>query len=113
MLYISLALSDTMFPEGTFTKESLTPREAQEWLEINEHDIVSAANPTHTSTFDALNRKFGINLPVPEKAPTISLVPGDTILIFQARLPRLAEGERHSQETVDNAAFSFSLWSVK
>src|ERR1700742_2223249 len=110
--YISLALSDTMFPDGQFSKESMTPQEAKEWLEIYEHDIVSAANPTHTSTFDALNRKFGINLPIPEKAPTVSLVPGDTILIFQARLPRLAEGERHAQETVDNAQFSFSLWTI-
>ena|SRR2546430_2275630 len=110
--YVSLAISDTMFPEGQFKKEALSVDEAQDWLNILEHHIVSAANPSHAATIDALNRRFGIDLPVPDKAPSISLQSGDRVLVFQARLPRLAEGERHSQETVDNAAFNFSLWTI-
>jgi hypothetical protein len=108
--FISLAVSDTMFPEGTFRKRSVTAKAARDFLKSN--SVVSAANPTHASTFDALNRKFGIDLPVPDKAPQISLVSGDQVLVFQARLPRLAEGEVHSQETVDSAVFNFSLWMI-
>jgi hypothetical protein len=99
--FIGLALSDTMFPAGSF------------WLQINEHDIVSAANPSHASTFDALNRRFDIDLPVPERAPKVTLQSGDSIMVFQANLPRLVEGDRHTQDTVDNATFNFSLWTIE
>lgn len=110
--YVSLALSDTMFPEGQFKKDILLLQEAQERLEINRHNIVSAANPSHKATFNALSRRFGIDLPVPDKAPEIALQSGDRILVFQAKLPRLAEGQVHSQETVDSAEFKFSLWTI-
>jgi hypothetical protein len=111
-MYISLALSDTMFPEGKFHKESFAVDEARDWLQINEDRLISAANPTHTSTIDALNRRFEIDLPVPDKAPQVSLVSGDQIMVFQARLPRLDEGEVHSPETVNSAEFKFSLWTI-
>ena len=108
--YVSLAISDTMFPEGEFRKESLNAEQARMFLRNN--SIVSVANPSHAATFDALNRKFGIDLPVPDKAPQIALKSYDRILVFQARLPRLAEGEVHSEATVDSAVFSFSLWTI-
>ena len=84
--YVSLAISDTMFPAGRFEKESLNAEQARMFLQNNA--IVSAANPTHASTFDALNRRFGIDLPVPDKASKRSEEPDDRIPVFQARLPR-------------------------
>lgn len=108
--YVSLAISDTMFPAGELYKESMSAETAQNWLYSNQ--FVSAANPSHATTFDALSRKFGIDLPIPDRAPKVALERGDNLLVFQANLPRLAEGERHSDETVENAEFRFSLWTV-
>lgn len=108
--YVSLALSDTMFPEGGFRKAMLSTSEARFFLQRNK--VVSAANPSHKATFNALSRRFDIDLPVPDKAPEIALQSGDRILVFQAKLPRLAEGQVHSQETVDSAEFKFSLWTI-
>lgn len=107
--YVSLAISDTMFQDGTFKKQSITARNAQDWLHLTS-DIISAVNPSHAATIDVLNRKFGVDLSVPTTAPKVTLVSGDILLVCQANLPRLAEGETHSDETVENAEFRFSIW---
>jgi len=124
--YISLAVSATMFPsEGQIKMWSLTPSDVRMILNAPEDvtvisesganvqgQIVSALNPSHASTIDVIHRKFDINLPIPEKAPKVSLNVGDSVLIIQAQLPRLNEGEVHSQATVENAPISFRLWTV-
>ena len=111
--YISLAVSATMFPtEGTIHMHSVDAAQVQQI--ISQDDVISACNTSHSSTIDAIRCKFGINLPLPvsEKAPKVSLMRGESVLIIQAQLPRLAEGEVHSPETIENAAISFRLWTV-
>ncbi len=108
--FVSLAVSATMFPvNGRIMMESVSPKDVRSILES---DIVSTLNPSHVSTIEAIRRKFDINLPIPEKAPKVLLGNGDSVLIIQAQLPRLAEGEVHSDETVANAPISFRLWTV-
>jgi len=110
-VFISLAISDTMFPaECNLSKSPLSPAEVQRILG---GDVVSALNPSHASTIDVIRRKFDLDLPIPERAPKVSLQSGDALIVLQAQLPRLAEGEVHSQETVKNAQIKFSLWEVK
>jgi Domain of unknown function (DUF1874) len=110
MIYVSLAIADTMFPYGEFLKEEISPELAKNIVSTT--DVVSALNPSHKSTIDILERKFGLTLPIPEKAPKVSLQSGDQLIVFQADLPRLAQGEVHSQEVVENAVIKFSLWTI-
>lgn len=109
--YLSLAISDTMFPNGNFSKHSLSSLQAKELIEQTS-GLVTAVNPSHAATIDLINRKFDIALPVPKVAPKVQLVSGDTLIVAQANLPRLAEGKVHSQETVENAVINFSLWRI-
>lgn len=111
--YITLAISDMMFPDDcSLTKKSVSAGFVRGFVRASE-DIVSILNPSHTSTIGVIKRKFDIDLPIPEKAPKVSLQSGDQLIVLQAQLPRLAEGEVHSQETVENAAIKFSLWKVQ
>lgn len=110
--FISLAISDTMFPsEASMSKLSINPSRVNQILE--RESVVSALNPSHKSTIDVIKRKFGIDLPIPDRAPKVSLQSGDALIVVQAQLPRLAEGEVHSAETVEHAAIKFSLWKVQ
>lgn len=114
-IYISLAVSATMFPENCAIKcEPITAQTVQNILDVHpESEIVSALNPSHATTLDVIRRRYGLELPIPERAPKVSLQSGDSLVIIQANLPRLNEGERHSDETVENAPISFRFWSVK
>ncbi len=110
--YVSLAISGTMFPEDcNIEKMGISPEGMQAALKRD--NIVSALNPSHKSTIDVIRRKFGFDLPIPERAPKVSLESGDQLIVLQAQLPRLAEGEVHSQETVENAQIKFSLYQVR
>ena len=110
--FISLAISDTMFPTSAdLEKRPLTADAVRRIVESG--NIESAVNKSHTSTIDVIRRKFAINLPIPAVTPKVSLQSGDTLIVIQAQLPRLAEGEVHTPETVENARIAFSEWSVK
>src|SRR5712692_1976994 len=110
--YVSLAISGTMFPEDcNIEKMGISPEGMQAALKRD--NIVSALNPSHKSTIDVIRRKFGFDLPIPERAPKVSLESGDQLIVLQAQRPRLAEGEVHSQETVENAQIKFSLYQVR
>lgn len=113
-VFISLALSDTMFPDAcSASKRSLEPEEIRFMLEgSGNYSVVSALNPSHATTIDAIRRRFDLELPIPERAPKVQLEAGDFLVVVQAQLPRLAEGQVHSQETIDTAVFKFSLWTV-
>lgn len=110
--FISLAVSATMFPEsGSIAMAPLNPEQVKEILATE--SVESALNPSHVTTIDLIRRKFDIDLPIPDKAPKVLLGTGDSVIILQAALPRLAEGEKHNDETVNNAKISFRKWTVK
>ena len=108
--FLSLAISDTMFTDGECRRETITPADVQAALDAGAQ---RALNPSHITTIDLIKRKFGLSLPVPDKAPKIALRPGDTLIVVQANLPRLAEGQVHSDETVAHASIRFSRWTVQ
>lgn len=73
--------------------------------------LVSCANPTHKVSLDALNSRYGINVPVAEKAPKVSLETGDAIIVLQiAGLPR--ETREFTAEEVAKASFSAVKFTV-
>jgi hypothetical protein len=118
-IYVTLAISDTMFPHGCVAKKkTVSANYVKNFLRAAE-GVVSGLNPSHESTIETIKRRFDVDLPIPVKvtgqvAPKILLQAGDQLIVAQAQLPRLAEGSRfHSQEVVDQAMISFSFWSVK
>jgi len=112
-IFVSLAVSATMFPErGQIVMRETNADDIRAYLADAGADVISALNPSHASTLEVIRRKFDLALPIPERAPKVVLVPGDSLIIIQANLPRLAEGERHSDETVAGAPISFRLWNV-
>jgi hypothetical protein len=109
--YVSLAASATMFPTGgTIRTSPLTTEQIRD--RMAKVPVVSALNPSHATTVDAIRRRYDLALPVPDKAAKVQLVPGDELFIIQASLPRLAEGQVHSDETVASAPISFLRWRV-
>lgn len=111
--FISLAASATMFPsDGTIRTSALTNSGVKARMERVQ--VVSALNPSHATTIDAIRRRFDLELPLPPPgpAPKVALQPGDELFIAQATLPRLKEGDVHSQATVDAAPISFVRWRV-
>ena len=109
--FVGLAIADGMFPEtAAATRRPLTVEEAKGLIEAG---VASCCNPSHKLTLDALNTKHGIVVPVPEKAPFVSLKAGDKVIVLSARFPRrLAEGEIWTTEDVEKAMFKFGLWEV-
>jgi len=72
---------------------------------------ISCANPTHKASLDALNSRYGINVPVAEKAPKVSLETGDAIIVLQiSGLPR--ETREFTAEEVAKASFKAVKFTV-
>jgi hypothetical protein len=109
--YVGLAIADGMFQESaTAVRQPLTPDKAKELIETGGQ---SCCNPSHKSTLDALKAKFGITVPIPDKAPFVKLSVGDKVVVLSARFPRrLAEGETWTAEEIAAAEFKFGLWEV-
>lgn len=105
-IYVSLAFSLTMVPECCDIV--VKPISAEKAAKIiSSQSVVSAINPSHMTTIDTIQRKYGIALALPDYAPKVFCKSHDEIIVIQANLPRLAEGERHSPLTVEHATIQF------
>jgi hypothetical protein len=109
--YFGFAISDSMFPaSGTIIKKPLTLEEVKELIE---QGISPCLNPSHIATINAMNKKFDITVPIPDSPPKISLQANDRIIIMGVQgLPRLTDRHEYTEEEIDNAEFSFSLYQV-
>lgn len=117
--YVALAFAAGMLDEQISKQGSanpcfteLSPSEVKARLAAASEDgtLASACNPDHAGTLDALKRKFGIEVPIPEIAPQIQLHQHDRLLVLGARFKRrLKEGERYTDEEIKNAEFRFQL----
>lgn len=106
--YLSLAISDSMFPPGLHAKRALTPDEVRDILG---RGVVSCVNPAHRATVDAIQARYGLEIAVPERAEKVALAAGDRLLVCTALgLPR--ETREFTDEEIARATFAFSLWSV-
>jgi hypothetical protein len=108
--YFGFGIAPSMFPDGNITKTTLSPEEAKAVVEAG---VIPCLNPSHKASIDALGSRFGITVPIPERAPTVALVPGDRLLVMGiSGLPRLEGRHEYSSEEVAKATFTFSLWAV-
>ncbi|BBD70645.1 hypothetical protein NIES4072_70120 [Nostoc commune NIES-4072] len=109
-VYFGFAVADSMFPaEATIKKQ---PFDAT----ANKKEIESAAsccNGTHKATVEAANSRFGLNIQIPAKPPSISLGVGDSIIVMGVRnLPRLEDNRHYTDEEINSASFVFSKYTI-
>jgi len=113
MIYVGLAIADSMFPEEcTVDRLSETPEIVQALVKSQ---FVNLCNPSHKATLTALRRRHGIDLyeTLPERPPVVKLQPDDYVIVISVRgLPRLTDRHEYTDEEVAQATFSFGSWYV-
>ncbi len=121
-IYFSFAIADSMFDDDSLydhvqycdiERQRLTSEQVKEILATNT-DYISALNPQHKPTVQALAQRFGLVVKVPCLAPIISLKLYDQVIVASVRgLPRLEENRHeYTGEEIDKASFKFSSWVV-
>ena len=111
-VYFGFALADSMFSSDCVIKRIA--------LDIEEvHGLVKAGvipclNPSHVATIAAMQQRYGLAVAIPETPPKVSLGSGDSIIVMGVRgLPRLTDRHEYTQEEIDGASFSFTLYTVE
>jgi hypothetical protein len=110
--FFGFAIADSMFGgDVTIVRKVLSVEEAK--AEIAE-GVVSALNPSHKPTIDAMQARFGINIEIPAKAPMVSLKNGDSLILMSVRgLPRLEGRHEYTEDEIAKATFAFSKYTVQ
>lgn len=112
-VFFGFGIADNMFGsfEGAIQRTLLTVDAAKEIL--SQDGLNVCLNPSHALTINAMNQRFGIYLPIPEKAPLASLATGDTLIVMGVRgLPRLEGRHEYTEEEISGAVFSFSSYTL-
>ena len=112
MRFFSFAIADSMFSGNvTVARKTLTASEA---VDMVSEGVTSALNPSLAATIAAAAARFGLRPEIPETAPRVSLVVGDSLIVMGVRgLPRLgADRHEYTPEEIAGASFEFSLWEV-
>ncbi|MBP9802980.1 MAG: hypothetical protein KBD14_01580 [Candidatus Pacebacteria bacterium] len=110
--YFGFAIADSMFPgDCEVSRKSLSVAEVKELLAKG---VISCCNSSHQATIVAAEKRFGLTLEVPEKAPQVSLESGDAVIVMSVRgLARLQENRHeYTDEEIASATFAFGMWTV-
>lgn len=109
--YFGFAIADSMIPDGAILeKQGLSADEAKAMIQ----DAIPCINASHEATIYAMNQRYGINVEIPEKPPSIFLGSGDELVVMSVRgLARLTENRHYTAEEIDGATFKFSHYEVK
>jgi hypothetical protein len=117
-IIFGFGVSDSMFLQHNgqiIVRRELTPEGAQLIVAkaTEEGILVPAVNPSHKTSLEVMEKRFGISVPVPEVAPKVSLQHGDTLVLMGiSGLPRLQDRHEYTSEEVNAATFTFSAWTV-
>lgn len=106
--FFGFAVADSMFPAtATIKKEPFT---------FSKEEVESAVpilNSTHTATIAVLETQYKVKVAIPEKPPSVSLQPGDAVIVMGVRgLPRLTDRHEYTPEEIAGATFAFSKYIV-
>ena len=109
--YFGFAVADGMFPgDVEISRRWLTVDQARAYVA---HGVTPCLNPSHVATITAMRKRFGIEVEIPEKPPQVSLLPGDKLVVMSVRgLARLTDRREYTEEEIESASFSFSLYAV-
>jgi hypothetical protein len=110
-LYIGLSFSASMLSgRGNLDFQQVKLEDVKTFV-YNKTLYISCVNPSHKASLDALKIRYGIEIPIPEKAPKIMLESGDTMIVLQINgLPR--ETREFTAEEVAKATFSAVMLSI-
>jgi hypothetical protein len=110
--YFGFGLSDSMFPTSpvTISRRDISAGDVREMVRAG---VVSCLNPTHAASIAVMRERFGLDVPIPEKAPIVALVPGDSLIVMGiSGLPRLEGRHEYTSEEVAEAKFRFGLYEI-
>ena len=115
--YFGFAISGSMFKEDCNLQViHLEEDRAKQYIENSKEtgSLKVCLNPSHAATISAMQKKYGIEVEIPEVAPRCELQPGDNLLVLQVSgLPRLdATRHEYTEEEIESAQFSFISFSV-
>jgi hypothetical protein len=109
--FFGFALADGMFTGDCLIKRMVLS--CDEAKALISGGVTPCLNPSHQSTIDAMNHRFGIHVPIPEAPPKVVLQPGDAIVVMGVRgLPRLTDRHEYTPAEIAGATFSFSMYEV-
>jgi hypothetical protein len=109
--YFSFAVADGMFAgDVTVTRKIVTVEAVRELVNAG---VIPALNPSHGATIIAMQRRFGLMVEVPAKAPMVKLGLNDKLVVMSVRgLPRREGVAEYSDAEISSASFEFSVWEV-
>ncbi len=109
--FFGFGISPSMFPRAcAISKKGLTPEQAKA---VIAEGVEACLNPSHKASIDVMTQRFGIEVAIPAKAPSVKLGNGDRLLVMGVSgLPRLENRHEYTSEEVQSARFDFSLWMV-
>lgn len=109
--FFGFALADSMFSgDCAITRRALSVDEVRQLVAAG---VESCCNPSHVATIEAMRARFGLHVEIPAAPPRVSLGSGDSVIVMGVRgLPRLTDRHEYTAEEVEQASFTFSLYSV-
>lgn len=112
--YFGFAISDSMFSgagDAFIVRTPLKPYVVRAMAV--EGALMPCLNPSHKATIEAMKRRFGIEVEIPETPPKVSLGVGDAIVVMQVNgLPRLTDRHEYTEEEIAHATFTFAQYQV-
>ncbi len=110
--FFGFGIADNMFPVDAVSIHRRTI-EVEEVRRIIEEGVMPCLNPSHAETIRVMRERFGIDVPIPPKAPLVALMKGDRLLVMGVSgLPRLEGRHEYTSEEVHGAKFRFGLYEI-
>jgi len=101
-----------MFPVGKIliSRRDVSAEKVREMVKAG---VVPCLNPSHAASIAVMRDRFGIDVPIPEKAPIVALEPGDSLIVMGiSGLPRLEGRHEYTSEEVARARFRFGVYEI-
>jgi len=114
--YFGFGIAPSMFPDNcVIIKKKIDPEMAVSIVDEERKSgrLVYCFNPSHLATIQVMTGKYGIEGQIPHKAPAVSLVNGDRIIVMGVSgLPRLEGRHEYTPDEIAEALFTFTEWCV-
>ena len=113
-VFFGFTLADSMFSGNCdISRRQLTVDEAK--IQV-EQGVEPCLNPSHKATIDAMRTRFGIDVPIPENPPQVSVSVGDAIIVIIVMgirgLQRLTDRHEYTVEEIALATFTLAMYAV-
>jgi len=111
-VFFGFGLADSMFPDFcSLERSNLTVEQLRHYIATS--NVKMCVNPSHSLTLEVLATRYGVTVTVPEQAPLVKLVAGDTLLLMAVSgLPRLEGRHEYTAPEIEACVFRFARWDV-